>query len=106
MISSAACSRWGNVLVRERAWRIFRAGRKQLFIHSCLVRIARPRLSRAGLMPPSVPGEYAEFELQLYDLLKRERRLNAYSRYNALIRELISFENALAQRRRTVESAK
>ena len=63
-------------------------------IPACLVRIARPRLSRARLMPKNVPGQFSEPELQLYDLLKRERG-DAYSRYNALVRELVSFENAL-----------
>ncbi|HXP62815.1 MAG TPA: hypothetical protein VN829_20105 [Dongiaceae bacterium] len=67
-------------------------------IPACLVRIARPRLSRAGLMPPSAPGEFAQPELQLYDLLKLERG-DAYGRYNALVRELVSFENALDHRR-------
>jgi hypothetical protein len=68
-------------------------------IPACLVRIARPRLSRAGLMPASVPGPFSEPELQLYDLLKLERG-DAYSRYNALLRELASFENALDRRHR------
>ena len=68
-------------------------------IHSCLVRIARPRLSRAGLMPQGNPGELSEPELELYGLLKREGG-DAYSRYNALLRELVSFENALDQRNR------
>ena len=67
-------------------------------IPSCLVRIARARLSRAGLMPPNVPGQFSEPELQLYGLLKLERG-DAYSRYNALVRELVSFENALDRRR-------
>ena len=68
-------------------------------VHSCLVRIARPRLSRAGLLPQGDPVQYSEPELQLYDLLKREGG-DAYSRYNALLRELISFENALDWRSR------
>ena len=55
-------------------------------IPSCLVRIARTRLSRSGLMPPSVPGQFSEYELQLYGLLKVEGG-DAYSRYNALLRE-------------------
>jgi hypothetical protein len=71
-------------------------------IASCLVRIARPRLSRAGLMPPNVPGQSAGAELQLYDLLKREGG-DPYSRYNALVRELVSFEDALDRRKRTIE---
>jgi hypothetical protein len=66
-------------------------------IPACLVRIARPRLSRAGLMPPSEPGQFSEHELQLYELLKLESG-DAYSRYNALLRELVSFENALDRR--------
>jgi hypothetical protein len=68
-------------------------------IPACLVRIARPRLSRAGLMPQSVSGQFSEPELQLYDLLKLEGG-DPYSRYNALLRELVSFENALDRRNR------
>jgi hypothetical protein len=69
----------------------------QCTIPACLVRIARPRLSRAGLMPQSLPCHVPEPELQLYQLLKREGG-DAYSRYNALLRELVSFENALDRR--------
>jgi hypothetical protein len=71
-------------------------------IPACLVRIARPRLSRAGLMPPRDPAENFEAELQLYELLCREPG-DAYSRYNALLRELVSFENALDRRSRTAK---
>jgi hypothetical protein len=45
-------------------------------------------------MPQSTPALSSDHELQLYDLLKREGS-DAYSRYNALLRELVSFENAL-----------
>jgi hypothetical protein len=65
-----------------------------LTIPAFLVSIARPRLSSAGLMPESIPAQFSEAELQLYGLLKREGG-DAYSRYNALLRELVSFENAL-----------
>jgi hypothetical protein len=68
-------------------------------ISACLVLIARPRLSRAGLMPQAAPGQFSEAELQLYDLLKHQPG-DAYSRYNALLRELVSFENALDRRSR------
>ena len=61
-----------------------------------LVSIARSRLGRAGLLDPATPSA-AEPELQLYRLLRRERG-DAYSRYNALLRELISFEQALDRR--------
>ena len=72
-------------------------------IPACLVRIARPRLSRAGLMPRGVPGPFSEDELELYRLLKLEPG-DAYSRYNALIRELVSFENALDHRLRKTKN--
>jgi hypothetical protein len=72
-------------------------------IPACLVRIARPRLSSAGLMPPGVPGQISDSEFQLYDLLLREGG-DAYSRYNALLRELVSFENALDWRRQKAKA--
>lgn len=63
---------------------------------ACLVAIGRPRLERAGLI-----GEHAPLqtnpELQLYRLLRREGG-DAYSCYNALPRELVSFEHALDHR--------
>ena len=65
-------------------------------IPSCLVRIARPRLVRAGMIERNDPDDL-NAELQLYDLLDAEGAL-AHSRYNALIRELISFEHALDHR--------
>jgi hypothetical protein len=86
----------GEMLVRQ-GLADFQAG--VCTIPSCLVRIARPRLSRAGLMPPGLAGQFSEPELQLYGLLKREGG-DAYSRYNALVRELVSFENALDRRNR------
>jgi hypothetical protein len=87
----------GEILVRQ-GLADFQAG--LCTIPACLVRIARPRLSRAGLMPQGVPGQYSESELQLYDLLQQEGG-DAYSRYNALLRELVSFENALDRRTRS-----
>lgn len=38
-------------------------------------------------------------ELRLYRLLCREEGRGAYSRYNSLLRRLVSFERALEQRR-------
>jgi len=70
-------------------------------IPACLVCIARPRLGGAGLMPQNAPAQFLEPELQLYSLLKREGG-DPYSRYNALVRELVSFENALDRRKRTI----
>lgn len=62
-------------------------------INACLLRIAAPRLERAGLMSPTaVPDGTAE--LELYEILMTESG-NAYGRYNSLLRELVSFEHAL-----------
>ena len=85
----------GEKLVRQ-GLEDFSAGRRT--VAACLVRIARPRLSRVGLMPPGIPGQSSESELQLYALLS-EQGGDAYSRYNALLRELVSFESALDTRR-------
>jgi hypothetical protein len=62
---------------------------------SCLVRIARPRLGRAGLLPASAHGDDGA-EPELYQLVSAEGP-GAHSRYNALIRQLVSFEHALDQ---------
>jgi len=67
---------------------------------SCLVRMARRRLVEAGLMEAS-PLQDIDAELDLYHLLSHEGN-QAHSRYNALIRELISFEHALDHRLRQV----
>lgn len=68
-------------------------------IASCLVEIARSRLSRAGLLLDSAGQAQLEPELRLYRLLRKEGG-DAYSRYNALVRELVSFEQALEIRKK------
>ena len=57
-----------------------------------LVAICAPRLRRAGLQIPSLPFDQAEH--RLYELLARAHPDSAHSRYNALIRRLVSFERA------------
>ncbi len=71
---------------------------KRHTIGSCLVRIARRRLASAGFVETS-PGHDINAELDLYHLLSPEGK-QAHSRYNALIRELVSFEHALDHRLR------
>jgi hypothetical protein len=66
-------------------------------IPACLVGIARSRLRRAELITGAVGSSFPEPERQLYRLLRQEGG-DAYSRYNALIRELVSFEQALDRR--------
>jgi hypothetical protein len=63
-------------------------------IAACLVSIAEPRLTKAGLIPAGLVSGLLEPELQLYRRLRLQGG-DAYSRYNALLRELVSFESAL-----------
>jgi hypothetical protein len=86
----------GEALLRE-GLADFQSGR--CTIPACLVGIARSRLTRAGLVQRDVAPVPVEPELQLYRLLRREGG-DAYSRYNALVRELVSFEAALDRRNR------
>jgi hypothetical protein len=51
-------------------------------------------LTRAGLIPAARVSLLLEPERQLYRLLCQQGG-DAYSRYNALMRELVSFESAL-----------
>lgn len=67
-----------------------RAGRET--VPALLVAIGAPRLRRIGLeLPKELPTTP---EHRLYDLLVRELQDGAYSRYNSLIRRLVSYERA------------
>ena len=68
-------------------------------VQSCLVRIASPRLVKAGLVEASMVPEGADAELKLYELLQAEGD-RAYCLYNSHLRELTSFGHALDQRLR------
>jgi hypothetical protein len=57
-----------------------------------LVAVGAPRLRGLGF---EVPSRWADRpEHRLYELLAREHSDSAHSRYNALIRRLVSFERA------------
>ncbi len=57
-----------------------------------LVAIGAPRLRRLGI---ELPGQLPKNpEHRLYDLLSESGSDSAHSRYNALIRRLVSFERA------------
>jgi hypothetical protein len=58
-----------------------------------LVSIGAPRLRQLGY---AVPDPFPDPEHALYLLLARERSATAHSRYNALVRRLVSFERAAA----------
>ncbi|MGH7572269.1 MAG: hypothetical protein ACREMK_10540 [Gemmatimonadota bacterium] len=60
-------------------------------IEALLVSIGRPRLLQLGF---DVPLRYDRPEIRLYKHLSLEEGANAHSRYNALIRRLVSFERA------------
>jgi hypothetical protein len=65
-------------------------------IASLLVSIGAPRLRRLGMEIPDIPSSLASHpEHRLYDLLSLEGADSAHSKYNALIRKLVSFERAL-----------
>jgi hypothetical protein len=61
-------------------------------VPALLVSIGAPRLRRIGLPLPEwvIPSP----EHRLYEVLSRTDPDSAHSRYNALIRRLVSFENA------------
>ncbi len=60
-------------------------------VEALLASIAAPRLARIGI---DIPGAIADPERKLYDLLAQSDPDSAHSRYNALIRRLVSFERA------------
>jgi hypothetical protein len=61
-------------------------------VEALLVSIGAPRLTRAGL---AVPRPIPDPEHRLYGLLEASGAPSAHSRYNALLRRLVSFEHAL-----------
>lgn len=62
-----------------------------------LVSIGAPKLRSLGVHVPHVPPTLATSpEHRLYDLLAAESTDAAHSKYNALIRRLVSFERALS----------
>lgn len=62
-------------------------------VPSLLVAIGAERLRRCGVqLPAALP---ASPERRLYDRLAQEDPDSAHSRYNALIRRLVSYERAL-----------
>jgi hypothetical protein len=64
---------------------------------SLLVSIGAPRLRRLGLV---VPDPFPTPERRLYQLLRQEHGDAAHSRYNALVRRLVSFERTAGAAKR------
>ena len=79
----------GNELI-ESGLQDLRAGRES--IAALLVAVGAPRLSNLGIeLPDNLPENP---EHRLYALLEEDGSDSAHSRYNALIRRLVSFERA------------
>ena len=79
----------GNDLI-EAGLRDLHDGRET--IEALLVAIGSPRLRRLGIeLPDQLP---IDPEHRLYRLLAADESDSAHSRYNALIRRLVSFERA------------
>ena len=66
------------------------AGRET--VEALLVAIGAPRLRRIGLELPAVLPSTPEH--RLYELLAQDDQDSAHSRYNSLIRKLVSYERA------------
>lgn len=65
-------------------------------IAALLVSIGAPKLRSLGLQIPEIPSAFAKYpEHRLYDLLAAADSDSAHSKYNALVRKLVSFERAL-----------
>lgn len=62
-------------------------------VEALLVSIGAPRLRQIGL---DLAEPIADAEHRLYELLGRDDPDGAHSRYNALVRRLVSFERAAA----------
>jgi len=60
---------------------------------SLLVLVGAPRLTRNGIAVPR--SEVTDPERELYETLQRQYGDGAHSKYNALIRGLVSFERAM-----------
>ena len=60
-------------------------------IEALLVSIGAPRLQRLGIR---LPATLSDPETRLYEFLAAEDSDSAHSRYNALIRRLVSYERA------------
>ncbi len=63
-----------------------------------LVLIGAWRLRAAGLDVPAAPDLETSPEIALYGMIAARRSADAHSRYNALVRRLVSFERALESR--------
>ena len=69
--------------------------RGELTVEALLVAVGAPRLRSIGLEIPAIPDLSESPELALYAAICASDAGDAHSRYNALIRRLVSFERAM-----------
>jgi hypothetical protein len=74
----------------EKGLRDLEAGHETT--EALLVAIGAARLRAAGIPVPEAKFEHPE--RRLYEILAREDQDSAHSRYNSLLRKLVSFEDA------------
>lgn len=72
--------------------------RGEFTIEALLVAVGAPRLRASGLPVPEASGWPDLPEHALYEAIGRSGVANSHSRYNSLIRRLVSFERALERR--------
>ena len=63
-------------------------------VEALLVEIAAGRLRESGLPVPAMPPATLDAEIRLHRLLAQTHGDDAYGRYNALLRRLVSFTRA------------
>ncbi len=78
--------------------------RGEATVEALLVSVGSSRMRAAGLDIPSPPPLAHTPEIELYLAIGDEHPEDAHSRYNALIRRLVSFERALERRMSTPEA--
>ena len=69
--------------------------RGEFTVEALLVAVGAPRLRSIGLDIPDMPACPENPELALYAAIGAREAGNTHSRYNALIRRLVSFERAM-----------
>ena len=81
------------------------AGRRES-VASYLVQIGSLNMRRCGIEVLVSDEDALEADHRLYALLSREHGNDAHRRYNTLLRELVSFERALASRHERMKKAR
>ena len=72
--------------------------RGELTVEALLVAVGAPRLRTLGIDVPEHPDSPGHPELALYQAIGQTHPDDAHSRYNALIRRLVSYEHELERR--------